>query len=826
MQCEIIESLWDPASNHLVICGDTKQSIYAWRNADPSVMPDLETEIGETRKNHRVPLKASFRSKDSILDLVNPLFAQVYGEAYSDDDRLVPAPEKASLVRAQREKACVELMLAGWETAQQQRATSDEQREEEPAASAIPPIDERVRAEMTAVAQRIRLLVGGSKDWKPGFRYDEDAGKFAKVGKENAFRYSDILILLRRRTNQQALEHVLRQYDIPYRIGGPGRGLFGQPEVKDTLLFLRVLTHPFDTISLAGFLRSPWIGLSDEAIIQLGWSGGRFIEEAFRQRVFSVAKDELVRLLDGGEEQAGRVLRARELVSEFAAQTDCRLASDLVRELIRQTAYDAVIAGTFRGGQHLANLRKLIDWLRQTERGGTVLLADVVKKLQENADSPPDIPEAALLDPEENAVTIMTVHGAKGLTSRVVFVPELSAQLSGDTTWALLDSPVSKRSGDRFYDEVDALSRARPSAVLHVMTEDIGRKETATPGYKKAVERAKEVRNSESRNVFYVAMTRARDLVVLSGPTAGKKASGWRESLDTLLAELDDAPKLVRTITFDQLREDLVDAVSRPRPSIPDPGLFEAVSGMYPRPLDVPVILRYPATTLSAFHADPEEYLRTKLAGAEPPWMKAKRNPEEAERAGEDAPPPADTDEAGSYAAFGTAGHSVLEQLALDGWKGDVESLAASAAAANGLDEKAAKDLAVRLGQAIAELADRTKGAKEVRAEWPFALALKKDGATLIVDGTMDLVFQTSDGWHIVDYKFTDDPPSKLLKKYSLQLNLYREALVRAGFKAKDISATLLAISREGIRPVDVPPNPTCPNTAVDTALALHRTTH
>ena len=244
---------------------------------------------------------------------------------------------------------------------------------------------------------------------------------------------------------------------------------------------------------------------------------------------------------------------------------------------------------------------------------------------------------------------------------------------------------------------------------------------------------------------------------------------------------------------------------------------------MYPRPLDVPVILRYPATTISAFHSDPGEFLRTKLAGAEPPLMKAKRNPEEAERGGEDAPAPADTDDAGSYAAFGTAGHSVLEQLALDGWKGDVTSLAASAAAANGLDEQAAKDLAGRLGQAVAELANRTKGAKEVRAEWPFALALEKDGAKLIVDGTMDLVFQTSDGWHIADYKFTDDPPSKLLKKDALQLNLYREALVRAGFKAADISATLIAISRSGIRPVDVPPDPTCPDTAVDTTLALHQ---
>ena len=80
MQCEIIEKLWDPAAGRLVICGDTKQSIYAWRNADPKVMPDLEHEIQMTSRHRKVALRASYRSKDSILDFVNALFKQVYGE--------------------------------------------------------------------------------------------------------------------------------------------------------------------------------------------------------------------------------------------------------------------------------------------------------------------------------------------------------------------------------------------------------------------------------------------------------------------------------------------------------------------------------------------------------------------------------------------------------------------------------------------------------------------------------------------------------------------------------------------------------------------------
>ena len=116
MQCEIIEKLWDPATGRLVICGDTKQSIYAWRNADPKVMPDLEHKIQKTPRHRKVALRASYRSKDSILDFINALFKQVYGESYADDEMLVPAKEKNAVLRRDgKEKPCVEFLLAPWE---------------------------------------------------------------------------------------------------------------------------------------------------------------------------------------------------------------------------------------------------------------------------------------------------------------------------------------------------------------------------------------------------------------------------------------------------------------------------------------------------------------------------------------------------------------------------------------------------------------------------------------------------------------------------------------------------------------------------------------
>ncbi|MCK4564592.1 MAG: UvrD-helicase domain-containing protein, partial [Verrucomicrobia bacterium] len=209
VQCELIQSLWGK-DTHLVICGDKKQSIYTWRGADPQVMPDLEKLIldaGGKLEN----LQTSYRSKSPVLDVVNKLFESVYGtEEYSTNARLLPNPEFIT----PNEKPCVEFL-----------APDD----------AITELSkqEKIAAEMEAVANRIQLLVNGTKDWQPNFRYSEG---FEPTGEGNAYRYSDVLILLRRTTHQSALEQALRHAGIPYTLGGKGRGLFTRQETRDVSL--------------------------------------------------------------------------------------------------------------------------------------------------------------------------------------------------------------------------------------------------------------------------------------------------------------------------------------------------------------------------------------------------------------------------------------------------------------------------------------------------------------------------------------------------------------------------------------------------------------
>ncbi|MBN2684633.1 MAG: UvrD-helicase domain-containing protein, partial [Pontiellaceae bacterium] len=386
IQCDIIQALWRTGAE-LVICGDKKQSIYTWRGADPQVMPDLEKAIlaADGTMNH---LNTSYRSKPPILNVINQLFTAVYEDAdYSPDDHLQANPDFAT----DGEKLCVEFLLPD----------DTEERSK----------DEKVTAEMVAVADRIRLLVEGTSEWQPAYRYNDG---FKPTSDNNAYRYSDILILLRRTTHQAALEHALRHANIPYTLGGKGSGLFTRQETRDVSLFLNVLTNPADAFSLIGFLRSPWVGLSDEAIAELACSSTGFSVEHLM----------------------ARYAEKTDIIYRYRALFATKLASELVRMLIEETAYNALLAGLPRGEQRLANLRKVIDWLRETERGAQTTPAAVARKLSDHIANPPKIPEAALLDPAHNAVTIMTVHGAKGLTKRVVFVPDINFSEQQDRSFA------------------------------------------------------------------------------------------------------------------------------------------------------------------------------------------------------------------------------------------------------------------------------------------------------------------------------------------------------------------------------------------------------
>jgi ATP-dependent helicase/nuclease subunit A len=696
IQCRIIQALWTNETN-LVICGDKKQSIYTWRGADPQVMPDLEQLILEAGGG-QINLQTSFRSKAPILDVINELFAAVYGpEEYAEDQKLEANPG----FETPGEKPCIEFLLP-----------DDEQEELTK--------QDVVGEEMAAVAHRIKLLVEGPDEFQPTYRHN---GAFEKAGPDNAYRYSDILILLRRTTHQSALEHALRHAGIPYTLGGKGRGLFTRQEARDVSLFLNVVTNPNDGYSLIGFLRSPWVGLSDETIAELAWS----------ENGFSI--DNL--MASYGSET--------DVVTRFREKLGGRLASELVRMLIDETGYDALLAGLPRGTQRLANLRKVLDWIREAERGARTTPATVARKLAAHIANPPQVPEAALLDPAQNAVTIMTVHGSKGLTKRVVFMPDISSAPKNDTAFSRV-----------CFDE-----KKEPMLAVKITAAD--RSSVESPGFKEARTRAKEIRDREFKNLLYVAMTRARDLVITSA-SGGAKSAGWLKDLEPLLGNS------VPTINYAML----ADAAA----AMPETDTSGGGSMSWPEAL----ALRPPAPTA------PELRRQTATGIAED---KAEaRDPEDhyAFQSSEKA------------AAMGTLGHAVLEQLAMNDWQGAVGSLLEKLRGDFDVGKHEALTLKDRLENVRTLMVERTGTARELRPEFPFVMH-EQDR---LIDGTIDMLCIEPKRICIYDYKFTEADDETLTAQYREQLRIYAAAAKRLYGADIEIQTALIVVTADKTRVLPV----------------------
>ena len=720
IQCDIIECLWHsagidrrvvrpsgaedglgdaalPPETHLVICGDRKQSIYTWRGADPRVMPDLEQAIvdaGGEQQN----LQISYRSKAPILDIVNQLFAAVYGaEDYTEHDHLLPHPEFAT----PDEKPCVEFLAPD--------EAEDLSKQEKTA------------SEMAAVANRIQLLTHGTPDWQPVYRY---ANGFEPAEASNPYRYSDILILLRRTAHQPALEQALRHAGIPYTCGGKGSGLFSRQETRDISLFLNVLTNPNDAYSLIGFLRSPWIGLSDETIAEWAWSND----------TFSAGQ-----LMD-------RCSKETDVIDRYRALLATKLASELVRMLIDETGYDALLAGLPRGTQRLANLRKVLDWLREAERGAHTTPAAVARKLAEQIASPPQIPEAALLDPARNAVTIMTVHGAKGLTRRVVFIPDTSFAGNADRGFAQV-----------FFDE-----QGEPRLGLRIAAPD--RSSVKSPGFAAASRRTADVRAHESGNLLYVAMTRARDLVVISA-SVGQRPGGWYRHMESLIGSA------IPAIPYSILAAEAVQPETVNRKPLTTQQLAAAMNSLPPAP---------PKKDLRRIAA-------TRLA----------REQDEMDIEYEETDAPV-LPVGATSAALGSLGHAVLEQLALNGWRGSVSEWLDTLGSAFAIDPVEAAALEQRIEETRKLMAGLTADMTEIRPEFPFVLHHENT----LIDGTIDLLCRTTEGFALFDYKFTETGETEAADQYRGQMEIYRCAAEKCFPSAEASSTELIMISSDGVKRV------------------------
>lgn len=453
-----------PRGASLFLVGDPKQSIYRFRRADASLYAKATGWLeSATDRPSRLRITDNFRSRPEIAVWVNALFERVLGR---EETGSVYAPIAA---RRPASSGPAVLYLVP-EAASPSRGIPSRS-----APGKIPAAEARA-LEATAIARLIRESLREER-WRVGT--GRDTG-------ERPARGGDIAVLLRAFGDVELYEDALRDAGLACMTSG-GKRYFLRPEVAWFSALLRAIECPHDEVAVVAALRSPFFGVSDEEILMA-----------------RVERNRLDPLRPGGADD-GAGLALRTLGAWHRTRNESPVGA-AVRTMLEESGGLLLAALRPQGEQMALNLLKVADLARkhETEGGGfrsfVRWLGRAGRVELEESDSP-------VLDGEEDAVRMMTIHAAKGLEFPVVIVGDLARKTPAAETFLI--------------DHDDHTIRFALKGI-----------DVRSEGYERLRDREKVLQRQERRRLLYVAVTRARDLLVLPVPADTSEESFARDLTD------------------------------------------------------------------------------------------------------------------------------------------------------------------------------------------------------------------------------------------------------------------------------------------------------
>ena len=438
---------------NLFTVGDELQSIYGFRHAEVEIFRARRSALAA--RGAALALTRSFRARPPLIAAVNAVFGERFGAAYT--------PLAAAREDAGGEEPPIELLLTdrrGWAESPHAREIAGE----------LPPAPLWRQAEARLLAQRVAELVA--------------AGEVAA---------GDVAVLLRAAGDLPVYERALQERG--QRTLAAVGSFWGHQQVEDLLAWLRALANPLDELALYATLASPLVGVSSDglALLALQARAEGVGAWAALRRADGALYAEPARLPDADRE------RLRRFAETFAGERRAAPALGVAELLLRALAlsgYERHVLSLSWGERRLANIHKLLRLARRFEAAeGRSLRGFLDHVAHRGAYAQGAEPEAPTGGAEPDAVRLMTIHAAKGLEFEVVCVADL-----GRTGRAL--APDLLVDGERVGLRLVGLDGSEPVACLDY--EEL------------SAERAR-AQEAEEERIVYVAMTRARERLLLSG---------------------------------------------------------------------------------------------------------------------------------------------------------------------------------------------------------------------------------------------------------------------------------------------------------------------
>ncbi|NMA90737.1 MAG: helicase-exonuclease AddAB subunit AddA [Amphibacillus sp.] len=493
VQETIIQLVSRDEPGNLFMVGDVKQSIYRFRHAEPSLFIEKYKQFSQPGSSGaRIDLAKNFRSRKQVLEATNYIFRQVLDEEvgeinYDPDAELIYG--NLSYDEASQEDVEAELVIIDREA----QDTSDSETGDETFVDLA-----KAEIEARAYAKRIKQWIGidGSE---PRLVFDKDTGMSRPA------QYRDIVILLRSMTWAPTIMEELKKQGIPV-YAELTTGYLEAIEIQVMLNVLKIIDNAKQDIPLASVLKSPIVGINEEELTQIRLTNQRVsyyeaLQEFLPEIQDRQLKAKLTQFVD-------RLTNWRQLARRGSL-------SELVWQIYRETGYYDFVAGMPGGRQRQANLRALYDRARgyeQTTFRGLFRFLRMIERMEERGE---DLGAARALGEQEDVVRITTIHKSKGLEYPIVILGAMDKVFNQQDLRQRYLLHKDFGFGSRYIDPEKRIMY--PTLLYYAIRQYMKRELWA-----------------EEMRVLYVALTRAKEKLVMVGSVNSfeKKQNLWLETVE------------------------------------------------------------------------------------------------------------------------------------------------------------------------------------------------------------------------------------------------------------------------------------------------------
>ena len=470
------------------LVGDAKQSIYRFRRAEPALFPAAQQWLREQLHAVDHALSASWRSSPAVIDFVNRVFAN--GHFRERLSEFHPHTTYRTALWGQVE--VLPLIVA--EDAENSSAAELRNPLHRPR---LLPKDQRHRQEGEMIAARILSLLA-------------EQTVLGQGAEAHPARYDDIMILVRNRTHVRDYEDALRAAAIPYVTASRGT-LLDCIEISDMVALLEILIIPYNNLTLATVLRSPLFDCSDEDLMMLAAvPGGNWLE-----RLLAIAPQ-----FASGTPLA----RAAHWLPRWQIIAGQRPVHDLLDRIYCEgnvlARYEAAFPAHLRP-RIRANLTRFLELALEMDSGRYPSLTAFLERLRTLKVLEDDAPDEAAESVAAGNVRLLTIHAAKGLEAPVIFLADAAAASPAARAYqAVVRWPAHADRPSHF------LLCGKPSET-----------DTVTAAL---LDHEAQQDQREQANLLYVALTRAKQLLFISGskPKRGEEL-GWYGAIAAQLGEVE-----------------------------------------------------------------------------------------------------------------------------------------------------------------------------------------------------------------------------------------------------------------------------------------------